>query len=37
MCTSCGTKENIVHSGTDALLLGCIGKTGQICFTCARS
>lgn len=36
-CTKCGTKDNIVHSGVDALMLGIPGaQTGNICYACAR-
>jgi hypothetical protein len=37
MCKICGTKENIVHSGVDALLLGIAGaETGTRCYDCAN-
>lgn len=36
-CQKCGTSDNIVHSGTDALMLGIPGaQTGNICYSCAR-
>jgi hypothetical protein len=37
-CYRCGTEQqgNIVHSGVDAFLLGCMEKIGAICYDCAR-
>jgi hypothetical protein len=35
-CSICGTTENIVHSGTDALMLECLDRIGEICYTCAN-
>jgi len=35
-CNDCGTTSNIVHSGTDALVLGVIDKVEKICYDCAR-
>jgi hypothetical protein len=37
MCKVCGTEQNIVHSGVDALLLGIDGaETGTMCYGCAN-
>jgi len=36
-CSICGTTESIVHSGTDALLLGCLDLIGVICYDCANA
>ena len=36
MCKYCSTKENIVHSGTDAFVLGCLDKLYNICYKCAN-
>jgi hypothetical protein len=33
-CENCGTTEDIVMSGVDAMLLGV--KTETICYTCAN-
>ena len=35
-CVICNTSENIVHSGTDALMLGVIKLVERICYTCAN-
>lgn len=36
-CEKCETTENIVYSGTDALLLGIEGaETEKICYPCAN-
>jgi hypothetical protein len=36
-CKICKTTSNIVHSGTDALLLGIPGaQTGTMCYSCAQ-
>ena len=37
MCQHCNTTENIVHSGTDALMLGCLDDLYKICYTCANT
>ncbi len=36
-CDNCGTTEQIVHSGTDALFLGVLDKVERICYPCASS
>jgi hypothetical protein len=35
-CNKCNTEENIVYSGTAALLLGVIDQVEQICYDCAN-
>lgn len=35
-CIICNTKEAIVHSGTDALLLGVIKLVERVCYPCAQ-
>jgi len=35
-CIKCGTTENIVFSGVDALVLGVPELTEKICFKCAK-
>jgi len=35
-CIVCNTSENIVHSGTAALLLGVLKAVERICYTCAN-
>ena len=35
-CSVCGSIESIVHSGTDALMLGCLDSIGKICYPCAN-
>ena len=36
-CETCGTTENIVYSGIDALLLGIDGaETEKTCYECAK-
>ena len=34
-CIVCNTSENIVHSGTDALVLGVLKAVERICYSCA--
>jgi hypothetical protein len=36
MCKNCKTKENIVHSGTDAFMLECLEDFHNICYSCAN-
>jgi translation initiation factor 2 beta subunit (eIF-2beta)/eIF-5 len=36
-CSVCGSIESIVHSGVDALLLECLDRIGEICYTCANA
>jgi len=36
MCKYCDTKEKIVHSGTDALMLQCLKDLHKICYGCAN-
>jgi hypothetical protein len=37
MCKICETKDNLVYSGVDALLLGIDGaETRTICYDCAK-
>lgn len=36
-CYKCNTEENIVYSGTAALLLGVLDKVEQVCYDCANS
>ena len=39
ICTKCDTadpKSGIVHSGTDAFLLGCMNALHNICYDCAN-
>lgn len=36
MCKYCNTEESIVHSGTDAFMLGCLGDLHKICYKCAN-
>jgi hypothetical protein len=36
-CIVCNTSENIVHSGTDALMLGVLKAVERICYTCAST
>ena len=36
MCKYCNTKENIIHSGVDALCLGCLDDLHNICYSCAN-
>ena len=35
-CVQCGTKEEIVHSGTDGILLGVLNELHHICYPCAN-
>lgn len=35
LCKQCGTSENIVYSGVDAWILGCVNDTERICYKCA--
>jgi len=36
-CQVCGTTENIIYSGVDALLLGIDGaETERLCYPCAN-
>jgi hypothetical protein len=35
-CFICQTKNNLVHSGVDALLLECLNSIGKICYDCAN-
>ena len=35
LCKQCGTSENIVYSGIDAWVLGCVNDTERICYKCA--
>jgi hypothetical protein len=35
-CLKCGTTEAIVHSGTDAFLMGVITQVERICYDCAN-
>ena len=35
-CIECGTTENIIYSGTDAWILGCLELTEKICYKCAN-
>ena len=35
MCKYCNTEEKIVHSGTDAFVLGCLNDLHKICYKCA--
>lgn len=35
-CSNTNTNE-IVHSGTDALMLGCLNDLHNICYTCANT
>jgi hypothetical protein len=35
-CNKCGTSDNIVHSGTDAFVLGVIDQVEKICYDCAN-
>lgn len=35
-CSICGTTESIVHSGVDALVLGCLDNLEAICYPCAK-
>lgn len=37
MCKYCNTEENIVHSGTDAFVLGCLDNLYKICYDCANA
>lgn len=38
MCKICGTKDNLVYSGVDALLLNIAGaETETMCYGCANS
>jgi len=37
MCIHCSTTNNIVHSGTDALMLGCLNDLHRICYSCANT
>lgn len=34
-CEVCGSTENIVHSGVDALIMGCMEQIQRICYLCA--
>lgn len=36
-CSKCKTVENIVYSGTDAVMLGVIDLVERICYDCAKS
>jgi hypothetical protein len=36
-CEHCGTTEMIVHSGTDAFMLGVLDKVERICYGCAQT
>ena len=31
-CYNCGTTEEIVFSGVDAFVLGCMDKVGYVCY-----
>lgn len=35
-CNKCGTSDNIVYSGTAALVLGVIDQVEKICYDCAN-
>lgn len=35
-CKECDTKENIVWSGIDAWILGCLDDITNICYECAN-
>lgn len=35
-CVNCGTEQNIVHSGVDALVLECMDLIEKICYDCAN-
>jgi hypothetical protein len=35
-CKHCGTETNIVHSGTDGIVLGCLNDLHKICYDCAN-
>lgn len=35
-CKKCLTEHNIVHSGTDAVMLGVIDQVEQVCYDCAK-
>lgn len=35
-CNACGTTENIVYSGVDAVVLGVSDKVEKICYSCAK-
>lgn len=37
-CYICGTEQdgNIVHSGVDAFVLGCMEQIHRICYDCAN-
>tara|TARA_Y100000593_G_C4250768_1_gene307051 strand:+ start:502 stop:642 length:141 start_codon:yes stop_codon:yes gene_type:complete len=35
-CISCETKNGIVHSGTDGLILGVLDSLHKICYECAN-
>lgn len=37
MCKYCNTEEKIVHSGTDAFVLGCLNDLYKICYDCAKN
>jgi len=36
VCKYCGTNENLIHSGVDALLLECMEDIRKICYPCAN-
>ena len=36
-CGRCGTKENIVHSGTDGIYLGVLDELHKICYDCGNA
>ena len=36
MCKYCNTEKNLVHSGTDAFVLGCLDDLHKICYKCAN-
>jgi len=35
-CFICQTSDNLVHSGTDALLLECLDRIAEVCYECAN-
>ena len=37
ICIECGTTENLIYSGTDAWILGCVDLTEKICYQCAHA